>query len=138
MKRGFTLIELLIVIGIIVALAGAMIPMFATTKLTAQQAKVVAELDTIKSACVMMHYDTGTWPVAGQTGAGLITSAGGANWTGPYMDAWSSDPWNHLYRIIDTGSPPVITAACWGGDDALSGTGVNQDFSVLVAPNRNR
>ena len=139
MKRGFTLIELLIVIGIIVALAGAMIPMFTTTRVTAQQAKVQAELDAIKSACVMMHYDTGTWPVAGTAGAGLITSAGGANWTGPYLDEWATDPWGNFYRIIDTGTNPVvITAASWGGDNAASGTGVNQDFSYIVAPNRNR
>jgi len=140
MKRGFTLIELLIVIGIIVALAGAMIPMLTTTKLTAQQAKVQAELDAIKSACIMMHYDTGTWPVAGTSGAGLLTSAGGGNWTGPYLDTWAKDPWGYPYRIIDTGTnPPVISAACWGSNNATGGSLPSEaDFSVLVAPNRNR
>ena len=139
MKRGFTLIELLIVIAIIVALAGAMIPMFSTTRLTAMQASVQAELDAIKSACIMMHYDTGTWPVAGTYGTGIMTTAGGTNWTGPYLDSWLNDPWGFPYRIIDTGAAPiVVTAASWGGDNAVGGAGANTDFTVMITPTRAR
>ena len=139
MKGGFTLIELLIVIAIIVALAGAMIPMFSTTRLTAQQARVQAELDALKSAATMMHYDTGTWPTAGTYGSGLLTSQGGANWTGPYLDSWQNDPWGFPYRIIDTGAAPiVVTAASWGNDGASGGTGGAVDFSVMITPTRAR
>ena len=139
MKRGFTLIELLIVIAIIVALAGAMIPMFSTTRLTAQQARVQADLDSIKSASVMMHYDTGTWPPAGTTGLGVITSAGIANWTGPYLDQWANDPWGNGYRLINGGATPVtLTAACYGSDNAVGGTGAAADFTLLLTPDRNR
>jgi len=139
MKRGFTLIELLIVIAIIVALAGALIPMFSTTKVTAQQAKVQADLDAVKSAAVMCHYDTGSWPVAGTAGAGLINSGGIANWSGPYVDRYATDPWGNPYRIIDgTAAPVTITAACYGSDNAVGGAGAATDFTLLIAPDRSK
>jgi prepilin-type N-terminal cleavage/methylation domain-containing protein len=79
-RKGFTLIELIIVIALIAILAGAMVPMFRSNRLEAQQAKAMAELDAIKSAALMFHADTGTWPPGYaapgyQDGRGFITDA---------------------------------------------------------------
>ena len=97
--KGFTLIELLIVIAIMAVLAGAMLPMFRVNQLTAQQARVRADLDSTKTASIMYHQDTGAWPPGAvapglQTGADFVTDAAPVtpNWAGPYLDQYGNDP----------------------------------------------
>ena len=109
MKRGFTLLELLIVVTILAVLAGAMVPLFKSSKQDAQDAKTAADLDAIKSAAVMYHYDLASWPLVGNSGNTTClvnnTSAacsGLANWNGPYLANWEMDPWNNPYLIYVT------------------------------------
>jgi len=136
MKRmgGFTLIELLIVIMIIAVLAGAMIPVFRTTRLQAQQAKVGADLDSIKTAAMMYHQDTGTWPPIGIDGNGLVGNSGAPNWNGPYVDEWRTDPWATAYNIY---AGPGVTRyiQSMGSDKAVGGTGGATDINLLMTAN---
>ena len=106
-KSGFTLIELLIVITIMAVLAGALVPMFRVNRLLAQTSKANADLDSIKTASIMYHHDTGQWPAIGSTGAGLINNDSAAGWNGPYLDDWRIDPWGTAYNIFDNGSSPT-------------------------------
>ena len=132
-RKGFTLIELLIVIAIVAVLAGAMVPMFRTTRYTAQEAKVNSELDSIKTAAIMYHQDTGQWPPIGSTGIDLadMTSTT-ANWAGPYIDAWRIDPWGISYQIYDNGRQRMIES--WMTDTADGGTGTGTDLGILMTP----
>lgn len=133
-KRGFTLIELLIVVAIIATLAGAMMPFFRETRLETQRAKARADLDTIRTACIMLHYDTGDWPPGDRyDGYGLINSAGIPNWNGPYLLEWKRDPWGMYYYVDNYSSNPVRQRArsrgpnrAWGGGD---------DINLLITPN---
>jgi len=109
MKKGFTLLELLIVITILAVLAGAMLPLFKSSKQDAQDAVTMADLDAIKSAAVMYRYDTTTWPLAGTTGAGTCLTSTGAGcptaaggWNGPYLTDWMNDSWGNPYRLYVT------------------------------------
>lgn len=119
-KLAFTLIELLIVLVIISALVGTLVPMFRTNKVTAQIAKANTDLDAVKTASMMYHHDTGFWPPTGSNGGGLIGTPTVANWAGPYLDRWSADPWGISYMIYDTGTSR--RARSYGPDKVVGGT----------------
>ena len=105
-KHGFTLIELLIVIAIAVIISGALVPLFSVTKQDAKFAKAKWELDVIKRACVVFHFDTEEWPFR-LTGYGpeLVTNIRNLpGWEGPYLDKWPiEDPWGGEYQLAQTG-----------------------------------
>ena len=131
-NKGFTLIELLIVIAIIAVLAGATVPMFRVTKLQAQQARVSADLDTIKTASLMLHNDTGKWPATGvSTGADLVANTSAwPNWNGPYMDEWRNDPWGTAYNVYDSGIIRYVRS--YGPDLVVGGT---DNIQLMITPN---
>ena len=130
-KKGFTLIELIIVITILAVLAGAMIPLFTTTRRQAQDAKAQADLDSVKSAAVMYKYDTRTWPQSGTTGTltclvstGTGCPTAGSGWTGPYLTNWANDPYTSKlpYAIFVSGT--VLYAQSFGPDTVSQGCGL--------------
>ena len=124
MKKGFTLLELLIVITILAVLAGAMIPLFKSSKSDAQDAKAKADLDAIKSAAVMYKYDTTKWPQVGSAGnTTCLVNNNGTNcpdnvtggWKGPYLTNWGNDPWSNPYQIYATAGN-MLYAQSFGPD----------------------
>lgn len=126
MRKGFTLLELIIVIAILAVLAGAMVPLFKTTRLEAQFAKARADLEAIKSAAVMLHYDTGQWRSAGPADDyGLISDPGGrlsTGWDGPYLTDWAtSDPYTGSTYVFENGSSNELYARSYGPDGASQG-----------------
>lgn len=133
MRRGaFTLLELLIVIAIVAILAGAMIPMFNVNRETARQAKATAEADVIKTASMMMHHDTGSWPPASNTGTDFITDDSSfAGWNGPYLDAWQNDPWGTAYDVYDPAATTERRVRSRGADLAVGG---GDDIDIIITP----
>ena len=103
MRNGFTLIELLIVIAIVTILAGAMVPIINITKENARITRASSELDAIKTAVYLLHFDTGEWPGQSWTGSGIVDTVGITNtgaWKGPYVDEWKLDPWGtNSYQV---------------------------------------
>lgn len=67
-SKGFTLVELLIVIIIIGILAGMMMLSTGSATDKAEATKIVANMRTIKSGCLMFYADKGYWPSADATG----------------------------------------------------------------------
>ena len=134
MRKGFTLIELLIVIAILAILAGAIVPMFNVTRKQAKEARVAADLDSIKTASIMHHHDTGVWPPEGNTGVGLVNNDNNiADWNGPYLDEWKNDTYKNPYEIYSDGTQLSVRSR---GPDGRSGT--SDDISLLITPDKNK
>jgi len=138
-RKGFTLIELILVIAIIAILAGAMVPLINTSREAARFAKVAADLDSIKTAAVMLHSDTGKWPAAGKDGSvtGITNNTPGfTGWDGPYLDRWATDPWTFPYQIYNgTGTNQSVCSNGTDQDDDSCGTG---DNATLITANRTK
>ncbi len=152
-RSAFTLIELLVVLMIMAILAGAMVPMITANRLQAQQAKVSADQDAIKTASTMVHYDCGAscWGDGAvapglTTGAGIMTVPilGGCTctaptWGGPYLDRWANDPWGNPYRMIWSGlASGSLSITTYGADNAVGGTGANADIGLQITADRLR
>ena len=90
-KKGFTLVELVVVIAILGILAGIAIPRFMNATASAKGAKVVADLRTIDSACMMYLAKEGTAVADSVNGAGL---------TGTYIASWPVPPAAGVVSIV--------------------------------------
>ncbi len=133
MKKGFTLLEILIVVTILAILAGAMVPLFNTSRSQARTSKASADLDALKSAAVMYHYDTASWP----TGVGGLVGPTSTltGWNGPYLADWTTDPYGSAYQIYVNAS---ITQAQSYGPDKASNTCGGDDICVQITNNNTR
>lgn len=80
-KKGFTLVELLIVIIIIGILAGAMLLVAGSGTDKATATKIVSDLRSLKSACLMYYADNNSWPPTGSGASSAFLTA-----IKPYMD----------------------------------------------------
>ena len=141
-NRGFTLIELLIVIAIATIIAGAMVPMFNVTKVDARRAKILSELEAIKTAAINLRLDTGQWPIGKQSGEtsgrGLINNYGAnydpiPDWKGPYIDSWQNDPWGKPYELFVQLSGKGLGALSDGPNKICDG-GTNDDITIMINP----
>lgn len=61
-SRGFTLVELLIVIAIAAIIAGAMVPLFQTTRVDVKMTRILTEVDAIKTTFENYKFDNGSYP----------------------------------------------------------------------------
>lgn len=113
-KKGFTLIELVVVIAILGILAGIAIPRFMDATASAKGAKVVADLRTIDSACMMYLAKEGT-PVADSTdGTGL---------TGTYIASWPVPPAPGTVSIVRNTGAAVDYTITAGNYAVVGGRG---------------
>lgn len=140
-KKGLTIVEILTVIAIIAVLAGVMPPLLRSFHLEAQLAKVAMQQETIKSATLMLHFDTGEWPAVTNIGWGLVNSNGVTNvadWDGPYMDTWTKDPWGSYYYILKPPSTTEVLVYSKGPDCCMDGAEGGDDIVLLITSDRNQ
>ena len=123
-RMGFTLIELLVVIGIIVLLAGIVMPNFMKQIDKAKKTRARADIHSVENALAMYQTDYGTYPghkdvgidLSGLAGGGVnenISGAGklkdmlqtaGTNGRGPYLSKdIPNDPYGTVYKYRASG-----------------------------------
>lgn len=71
-SKGFTLVELLLVMIIIGILAGMVMVTTGSATDKAEATKVISDLRTIKSDCVLFYADHDRWPVAAEDAKKVI------------------------------------------------------------------
>ncbi len=119
-RAGFTLIELLVVIGIIVLLAGIVMPNFMKYIDKAKKVRTRADIHSIENALAMYQTDWGTYPGDGNVNTGNadlsdddptspnirgtgeledMLQTSGTNARGPYLSKdIPNDPYGEEYR----------------------------------------
>ena len=131
---GFTLVELLIVIAIIGIISTLGAYSYNLARTSAKIAKAQHDIDVIRKAIETLGNDTNLWPGKQEVDkvnptpgseicaisdgctyglsdprSGLVATDGlYENWSGPYMQAITIDPWGHEY-FYDTNY--LVTAA---------------------------
>ncbi len=124
-KRFFSLLELLLVMVILTALAGIVVPRFAQRS---EQARVTAALSDIAGLEVALdafEIDTGRYPTAEEGLRPLIERPHDVRqWNGPYIRrGLPRDPWGNPYHYRQPGIHNPSAYDLWSnGPDGREGT----------------
>lgn len=113
-RRGFTLIEVMVVVLIIAALAGMVLPRVLNRADEARKDIARGEIAAIKTALDLFRLDFGRYPTE-KEGLGALMSDPGqsGNWKGPYLQSAPQDPWKQDYRYKSPGVHNVGGVDIW-------------------------
>jgi len=104
-KSGFTLIELMVVVIIIAALAGMVLPRVLNKADEAKANIAKGDIASISMALKFYRLDTGTYPSSEQGLGALMVDPGAVDsWKGPYLENNPIDPWGREYQYKYKGS----------------------------------
>lgn len=107
-RGGFTLIELMVVVIIIAALAGMVVPRIIPASDDAKSNIARGDIANISLALRMYRLHTGRYPSTEEGLNALMSRPGAAdNWRGPYLERRPLDPWRreYLYRYPGQHNP---------------------------------
>lgn len=100
---GFTLIEILVVVIILAALAGMVLPHVLPAGNTARQGIARADIANIRMALKMYRLHTGKYP-SGSDGLDILTRPSPSYNNEPYLENDPVDPWKNPYKYSYPGS----------------------------------
>jgi general secretion pathway protein G len=95
---GFTLIELMVVIIIIAALAGMVLPRVLPASEEAKKSIARADIANITVGLKLYRLHHDTYPTTEQGLDVLMTPPDTADWSEPYLESSPIDPWDRSYQ----------------------------------------
>jgi len=131
-KKGFTLIELMVVIAIVGTLSSVLVPSISNLTDKANVAKIVAAVDSLKTASNAHYMDTGAYAYeyaapwyTNPAQHRLSLDPGTNGWNGPYLDvplSRSDNPYkNRIWLYANTNGWPTSSG---GAGFDLTGNGI--------------
>ena len=107
-RSGFSLIELVVTMTILAILVGVVSFRSGSVVEKSKTTKIIALIDSLKTACALHHADTGTYAVEytnySASSRDLSAEQSASGWNGPYMESplthQNSNPFGslHLYN----------------------------------------
>ncbi len=125
---GFTLIELMIVVIIMAALAGMVMPRLLDRADDAKIGIAKADIANLTSALKFYKLNVGQYPKTDEGLTALMVRPGsaGTTWKGPYLERDPKDPWGRLYQYqLDPGSLMGFKLWSTGPDEASAEDDIN-------------
>lgn len=125
-RSGFTLIELMVVVIIIAALAGMVLPKVLPATQEAKRNISKGDIQGITTALKLYYLHNDRFPSTDEGLDALVTSPPSAkNWHGPYLDGDAyEDPWGRPYRYRQPGTQSSRDFDIWSvGQDGQESTG---------------
>ncbi len=127
-RSGFTLIELMIVVIIMAALAGMVLPRLLDRAEDAKSYIAEADIASITTALKLYKLDNGVYPSSSSGGLNaLMTSSSAKNWKGPYLEDDPNDPWGrpYVYKYPGSHNSSSFDLSSKGADESNSDDDVN-------------
>jgi general secretion pathway protein G len=98
-RSGFTLIEIMVVVIIIAALAGMVVPRLWPISDDAKRSIAKGDIASISTAVRMFRFHCDRFPTDAEgLGALLTQPASLPAWRGPYLEKKPLDPWKRQYQ----------------------------------------
>ncbi len=121
-NKGFTLIELMVVVIIIAALAGMVLPKIWPVSTEAKKKIAQGDISNITLALQLYRLNNDCYP-SSQEGLSALMSkpASARSWSGPYLEKKAVDPWGKSYQYKFPGTRNVGGFDLWSnGPDEQS------------------
>jgi general secretion pathway protein G len=131
-EDGFTLVELLVVLAILGMIIGLVTPQVLKYLGRAKTDTARIEIQTLGNALDLFRLDLQRYPTQQEGLQALIEPPpGAAQWQGPYLKQKKVplDPWGRPYLYRAPGEHGEYDLYTLGADNALGGTGENQDVT---------
>lgn len=104
-RSGFTLIELMVVVIIIAALAGMVLPRVLPMTDDAKSRMAAGDVANIGVGLKMFYLHNGRFPTTEEGVKALMAAPAGAkSWRGPYLEKKALDPWKQEYQYKQPGT----------------------------------
>lgn len=119
-KNAFTLIELMVVVIIIAALAGMVLPKILPASDEAKRKIAEGSMANIEVGLDLYRLHTGVYPSTEQGLNALMSQPGGVNeWRGPYLKKPPKDPWKRDFQYRYPGTRNQSGCDIWslGADE---------------------